>query len=210
MPATSRRRRCDSTKSTRDGSSFLLEKRKEPKENRQRVQSGLHCRGSNDGSIRGTDVCTGGMNRARRFRSRKKGTVKRKEPKENRQRVQSGLRCRGSNDGSKRGTVVCTDGMNGARRFRSRKKGTERKPSAVQSGLRCRGSNDGSKRGTDVCTGGMNGARRFRSRKKESSKERNRKKRLRARSGFQFALFTRKPFPPKGPCGQRLAARPQR
>ena len=122
MPATSRRRRCDSTKSTRDGSSFLLEKRKEPKENRLRVQSGLRCRGSNDGSKRGTVVCTDGMNGARRFRSRKKGTVKRKEPKENRQRVQSGLRCRGSNDGSKRGTDVCTGGMNGARRFRSRKK----------------------------------------------------------------------------------------
>ena len=136
MPATSRRRRCDSTKSTRDGSSFLLEKRKEPKENRQRVQSGLRCRGSNDGSKRGTDVCTGGMNGARRFRSRKKGTVKRKEPKENRQRGQSGLHCRGSNDGFIRGTDVCTDGMNGARRFRSRKKGTVKRKEPKENRLR--------------------------------------------------------------------------
>ena len=149
------------------------------------------------------------MNGARRFRSRKKGTVKRKEPKENRLRVQSGLRCRGSNDGFIRGTVVCTDGMNGARRFRSRKKGTERKPSAVQSGLRCRGSNDGSKRGTDVCTGGMNGARRFRSRKKGTVKRKEPKEnRQRLEAVFDLRFSHENRFPRKAlagsasPCGR--------
>ena len=201
MPATSRRRRCDSTKSTRDGSSFLLEKRKEPKENRQRVQSGLRCRGSNDGSKRGTDVCTGGMNGARRFRSRKKGTVKRKEPKENRQRGQSGLRCRGSNDGSKRGTDVCTGGMNRARRFRSQKKGTERKPSAGAKRL----SLPWYKRRLHTGSHRLHGWNE-RCAALSVSKERNRKKTVCGSKRFSICAFHTKTVSPERP----LRAAPRR
>ena len=94
------------------------------------VQSGLRCRGSNDGSKRGTDVCTGGMNGARRFRSRKKGTERKPSAGAKRlalpwfkRRIQTGNhRLHGWNE-------RCA-ALSVSKERNRQKKGTERKPSA--------------------------------------------------------------------------------